>query len=127
MEQKPPILVLVTLQRACARLIRQGADMALREHSPLHVLHVVSGGQEAQEPALDAQTLDYLYALCGEAGAQMTVMTADVPLTAMAEFASTQGIRQVVMGGGEQASGIAESLSRLLPGVQVMILNEVEA
>lgn len=128
MEQKPPILVLVTLQRACARLIRQGADMALREHSPLHVLHVVvSGGQAAQEPALDAQTLDYLYALCGEAGAQMTVMTAEVPLTAMAEFASTQGIRQVVMGGGEQASGIAESLSQLLPGVQVMILNEVEA
>ena len=128
MDERPPILVLVTLQRACARLIRHGADMALSQHSPLHVLHVVvSGGHDAPEPMLDAQTLDYLYALCGEAGALMTVLTAEVPLTAMAEYASTQGVRQVVMGGGEQASGIAESLAQLLPGVQVMILNEVEA
>ena len=136
MDGKPPILVLVTLQRACARLIRHGADMALSQHCPLHVLHVVASGQGAPpepapdappEPALDAQTLDYLYALCGEAGAQMTVLTAEVPLTAMAEYASQQGARQIVMGGGERAEGIAETLSQLLPGVQVMIRAEAEA
>jgi K+-sensing histidine kinase KdpD len=136
MDGKPPILVLVTMQRACARLIRQGADMALSQHCPLHVLHVVASVQSAvpqpasdvtPEPALDAQTLDYLYALCGEAGAHMTVLTAEVPLTAMAEFASRQGARQIVMGSGERAEGIAETLSQLLPGVQVMIHTEAEA
>ena len=127
MEGKPPILVLVTLQRACSRLIRRGADMALGQHCPLHVLHVVvSDDTTRPEATMDAQTLDYLYALCGEAGAQMTVLAAEVPLTAMAEFASQQCVRQIVMGGGEQAGGIAESLSQLLPGVQVMILNEEE-
>ena len=126
MEQQPPLLVLVTLQRACARLIRQGADMALKQHCPLHVLHVVVKRETlTQEPVLDAQTLDYLYALSGEAGAQMTVLTADVALTAIAEFASQQHVKQIIMGGGEQASGLAESLSELLPGVQVMIAAEV--
>ena len=92
MEGNPPLLVLVTLQRACARLIRRGADMALAQHCPLHVLHVVVNDPAAQaETTLDAQTLDFLYALCGEAGAQMTVLTAEVAPTAMAEFAHRDG------------------------------------
>ena len=125
MEDRSPILVLVTLQRACARLIRRGADMALRQHSPLHVLHVVvTDAQPGGENAIDAQALDYLYALAGEAGAQMTVLTAEVAVTAMAEFASQQGARQIIMGGGEQAGGIAETLSQQLPGVQVMMMDE---
>jgi len=125
MEQQPPILVLVTLQRACARLIRLGADMALKAHCPLHVLHVVDGVQDTgREPAIDAQTLDYLYALASEADAQMTVLTAEVAVTAMAEFAHQEGSKKIIMGGGEQAVGIAETLSELLPGVQVMITGD---
>lgn len=127
MEQNPPILVLVTLQRACARLIRHGADMALRQHSPLHVLHVVVRNQgEQDDHTMDAQTLNYLYALSSEAGAQMTVLTADVALTAIAEYASQQSAKQVILGGGEHASGIAETLARLLPGVEVIITGEEE-
>lgn len=127
MDSNPPILVLVTLQRACARLIRRGADMAMAQHSPLHVLHVVVRGAPGNPDAvLHAQALDYLYALSGEAGAEMTVLTADVAPTAIAEFAAHQGVRQVVMGGGEQACGIAETLSGLLPGVEVMIAAEDE-
>ena len=125
MEGNPPLLVLVTLQRACARLIRRGADMALAQHCPLHVLHVVVNDPAAQaETTLDAQTLDFLYALCGEAGAQMTVLTAEVAPTAMAEFAHREGARQIVMGEGEQAAGLAETLAQLLPGVQVIITGE---
>ena len=126
MEQHPPVLVLVTLQRACARLIRRGADMALQQHCPLHVLHVVDGETPSGSVrTIDAQALDYLYALSGEAGAQMTVLKAEVAVTAMAEFASRQSVKQIIMGGGEQACGIAETLSELLPGVQVMITEDV--
>lgn len=127
MQQQPPVLVLVTLQRSCARLIRRGADMALQQHCTLHVLHVVVKDPESdQDTAIDAQVLNYLYALSGEAGAEMTVLTADVAVTAMAEFATRQGSRQIVMGGGDRACGIAETLSELLPGVQVMIAEDGE-
>ncbi|MDD3409682.1 MAG: hypothetical protein PHY12_02620 [Eubacteriales bacterium] len=120
MEQ--PIMVLVTLQRACARLIRKGANMAMQRHCPLHVVHVTGG-----EQAINAQVLDYLYALSGEAGAEMCVLTSSVAVTAMADYAQQHGVRQIVMGGGERASGIAETLSKLLPGVEVLILEEEEA
>lgn len=125
MEEIKPILVLVTLQRACARLIRMGADLAMKQGRPLHVLHVTTS-DEKNDPAAYAQALDYLYALAGEAGAQMCVLAADVPLTAMANYARDNGVQQVVMGGGEQASGIAETLSQLMPGVQVLIMDPEE-
>ncbi|MCE5343089.1 MAG: universal stress protein UspA [Eubacteriales bacterium] len=127
MEAYTPILVLVTLQRACARLIRHGADMALMEHRPLHVLYVsVADTQNEPMRAMDSQTLDYLYALSGEAGAEMTVLRAQVAVTSIAEFASRNNVKRIVMGGGENAAGIAETLSSLLPGVQVMIMEDVE-
>jgi len=127
MEQASPILVLVTLQRACARLIRRGADMALQQHCILHVLHVVENNpQRVTEWAIDPHALDYLYALAGEAGAQMTVLKAEVALTAVAEYSTQAGIRRIIMGGGEHAEGIAQTLSEMLPGVQIMILTEDE-
>ena len=125
MEESKPILVLVTLQRACARLIRVGADMAMKRGCPLNVLHVTTSDEKADSVTY-AQTLDYLYALAGEAGAQMCVLAADVPVTAMANYARDNGVQQVIMGGGEQASGIAETLSQLMPGVQVLIMDPEE-
>ena len=85
--------MLVTMQHACARLIREGVDLALREGRPVKVLHVVNpDAAPIGEPAINAQALDYLYALSGEAGAEMCVLTSNVPV------------------------------SQLLPGVRVMIL-----
>ncbi len=123
MNENPPILVLVTLQHACARLIREGADMALKQGSPLRVVHVANSADASWgDPAAQAQALNYLYALSGEAGADMCVLTSEVPVTAIANYAQECGAKQVVMGGGENARGIAETLSQFMPGVQVMIL-----
>ena len=127
MSNATPILVLVTLQRACARLIRKGADMAMVQRCPLLVLHVANKSQKSMVgPTIDAQTLDYLYALSGEAGAEMCVLTSEVPVTAIANYAQENGVKQVVLGDGERASGIAETLSKLLPGVQVLIVREAD-
>ncbi|MDD3336616.1 MAG: hypothetical protein PHI98_14075 [Eubacteriales bacterium] len=125
MEERTPILVLVTMQRACARLIRTGADMALKQALPLNVLHVAVRNDQTRF-AIEPNTLDYLYALAGEAGAEMCVLTAEVALTAIANYAQENHVKQIVMGGGEQAPGIAETLSRLLPGVQIFIINPEE-
>ena len=123
MAEQTPILVLVTMQRACARLIRTGADMAMLQNRPLMVLHVARDEGE-RAPAINAQVLDYLYALAGEAGAEMFVLTSDVPVTAMANFSQQHGVGTVLMGSGELSRGIAETLSQMLPGIQVQVLEE---
>lgn len=128
MEQRQaPIMVLVTLQQACARLIRKGSDLAMLRRAPLLVVHVQENAPDQAAPAIDVTALNYLYALSGEVGASMCVLTADVAVTAMANYAAEQGVSTILMGGGRRASGIAETLSGLLPGVQVVILEEEDA
>lgn len=125
MTAQTPILVLVTLQRACARLIRVGADMALMQNRPLLVLHVANADEhEAGQPAIDAQTLDYLYALAGEAGAEMSVIAAREPLDAMESFTRERGAQTVLLGVGERSAEIAHALCHRLSGVQVQVLQE---
>ena len=121
MAEPSAIMVLVTMQRACARLIRLGADRAMREHRPLHVVHVTPREGTA---APEAETLNYLYALVGEAGATMCVLRSDVAVNAMAEYAVQNAVGAVLMGGGGQAESIARTLSELCPGVEVHILPE---
>ena len=52
----------------------------------------------------------------------MCVLTSSSPLEAIADYASGCNAGVIVMGGGERASGIAETFSHRLPGVQVIIL-----
>ncbi len=118
-----PIVLLVTMQRACARLIRMGADMSLMQNRPLIVLHVARTDAEKTDQPLDAQVLNYLYALAGESGAEMHVLRSEVPVTAMANFAQEIGAQDVLMGKGEMAEGMAKTLSGMLPGVRVQILD----
>ena len=125
--QRAPIMVLVTLQQACARLIRKGSDLAMLRRAPLYVVHVQQNDPGRDAPAIDVQALNFLYALSGEVGASMCVLTADVAVTAMANYAAEQGVDTILMGGGERAAGIAETLSGLLPGVKVMILENEDA
>jgi len=125
MNDKAPILVLVTLQRHCAKLIRFGTDIALKQGCPLKVVHVAQNSDEtAGDKVSNADMLNYLYALANEAGAEMCMINADVAVTAMAEYAKEIGARQIVMGDGKQAHGIAETLSSLLPGVEIGIVGE---
>ena len=108
--------MLVTLQHACARLIREGVDLALREGRPVKVLHVVNpDAAPIGEPAINAQALDYLYALSGEAGAEMCVLTSKAPVAAIANYANECGAHHVVMGGGERARASRRHLASSCP------------
>lgn len=128
MGNQTPILVLVTLQYASARLIRTGADVAMKKGSPLLVLHIANkSDQDHTQPTINAEALDYLYSLSGEVGAEMCVIAAEVPVTAIANYAQKHGVRQLIMGGGQQTHGMAQTLSELLPGVQVQIVMQEDA
>ena len=117
MNEKAPVVVLVTLQRHCARLIRSGADMALKERCPLKVVHVAKA-----EGMTQADILNDLYALANEAGAEMCVLMSEDMVAAAAEYAGSISAKRIVMGAGERAQNIAEALSGLLPGVRILIL-----
>ena len=106
------VLVCVTVQRECQRLILAGKRLADNAAIPLHVLHVM-------EP--DAAPLG-LYALSREAGAEMTLLyDADVR-AAIVNYAHQVNAVCVVVGSDKQGNwAMAEALEDLLED-SVMIM-----
>ena len=116
------VLVCVTVQRECQRLILAGKRLADNAAIPLHVLHVMEpdaaplGNPDAQE------ALNSLYALSREAGAEMTLLyDADVR-AAIVNYAHQVNAVCVVVGSDKQGNwAMAEALEDLLED-SVMIM-----
>ena len=109
------VLVCVTVQKECERLIVAGKRLADNGKIGLHVLHVVApdapplGNPDAQE------ALNCLYALSREAGAEMTLLyDADVR-AAIVNYAHQVHAVCVVVGSDKQGNwAMAEALEELL-------------
>lgn len=112
---EPTVLVCVTVQKECERLILAGKRLADNGNIALQVLHVMQpdasplGNPDAQE------ALNALYALSRKAGAEMTLLyNADVR-AAIVDFAHQVNAVCVVVGSDKQGNwAMAEALEDLL-------------
>lgn len=112
---EPTVLVCVTVQKECERLILAGKRLADNGNIALRVLHVMQpdasplGNPDAQE------ALNALYALSRKAGAEMTLLyNADVR-AAIVDFAHQVNAVCVVVGSDKQGNwAMAEALEDLL-------------
>lgn len=112
---EPTVLVCVTVQKECERLILAGKRLADNGNIALKVLHVMQpdasplGNPDAQE------ALNALYGLSRKAGAEMTLLyNADVR-AAIVDFAHQVNAVCVVVGSDKQGGwAMAEALEDLL-------------
>ena len=119
MSEKKCVLVCVTVQKDCARLIRQGQSLALEQKIPLRVLHVSQGRNVLGSPD-SAGILNELFSLAHEADAEMNILYEhDVP-AAIARYAGECGADTLVL--GPDRSGNAGRV-RLLLGDGAEIVN----
>ncbi|MBE5786529.1 MAG: hypothetical protein E7324_03220 [Clostridiales bacterium] len=106
------ILVCVTVQKDCGRLIERGRQAADGASLPLHVLHVSAGKGLLGNPDA-AEALNYLYSLARQADAEMNILYEADAAGAIARYARQNGARQIIM--GPDKSGFATRLANLLP------------
>ena len=112
MNQKECILVCVTVQKECGRLIEKGKALARENDVPLQVLHV-SGGKNPLGNPDAAEALNYLFSLAHEAEGEMNILyETDVP-AAIARYAGKQGAKKIIMG-ADRSGVMAEKLRALL-------------
>lgn len=120
MHSKPIVLVCVTGQKTCDRLIQVGSTLANEKDAPLFVLHVAKKDAPLLGEASDSDALNYLYALATEAEAEMTVKRAEAPNDAICAYAKTIGASNIVLGANPQdtsGQGMVHQLKKLLPDV----------
>ncbi len=121
----PCVLVCVTVQKECDRLIKSGMTLSHSKNLSLNVLHVstdnsICGSQNILEP------LNYLYSLAHEYHAEMDILYEKNVLQAIQHYALEHNAKYIVLGvpnNKHSESGVSSALKALLPNVEFVICN----
>lgn len=119
------VLVCVTGQKSCKRLIVAGAEIAKAEDdAPLTVLHVARVGGNVMGFVNEPEALEYLLGASIEHGADMLVRWADDVKNAIEAEAKRLGVDVIVAGRAADYSGwdLLDELRLRLPNVRFEIL-----
>lgn len=118
------VLVCVTGQRSCERLIVAGARIAREENVILNVLHVVRTDGSVLGFVNEPEALEYLLRVSVENGASMYVRRSDDVIGAIEYAAKNENARVIVAGRAANYSGhdMLDELKLRLPGVRFEII-----
>ena len=97
MEEKC-VLVCVTGQKTCERLIREGSRLAIERELELSVVHIAKPGAELLGNVSEAEALEYLFHFSTEYGAAMTVIRSDEVVRTVETHARRVGAAILVLG-----------------------------
>ncbi len=113
------IMVCVTQQKSCDRLIKFGKHMGNDGKSELYIIHVASKKGKFLNGTSDTDALDYLYEKANDAGAHLTVVRATNVLEALLNIVDKNKITHVVMGTSgkvEREEGLIEVFQKKVEG-----------
>ena len=117
------VLVCVTGQRSCERLIVIGAQLAAQERQPLIVLHVARAGGNVLGYKNEAEALEYLLAISQQYHADMDVRKSDDVVSAIEREARDRQAGVIVAGRAPNYGGwdLLDELRGRLPDVRFEI------
>jgi len=121
------VMVCVTQQKTCERLIMNGYRESNEGQDNLYVIHVVNEKDKFLNNTSDGEALEYLFGVTKKVGADLTVLRSKDIIKAIADFATKNNITQLIMGAspnGEdiESHSIAIKLKQMLPIVEFIII-----
>lgn len=121
------IMVCVTQQKTCERLIMYGYNLQKWEDDKLYIIHVVNEKDKFLNNSDDGEALEYLFNVSKRVGADLTVLRSKDVTKAMADFANKNEITHILMGASPDGNDIenhklALKLKKMLPFVEFIIV-----
>ena len=124
------VLVCVTRQISCERLIRRGAELAKQAGLSLNIVHVAATGASLLGNLSESEALDYLFTTAKQHGADLNVVRSDNVLDTLVRLARESRAGGIVMGESRQNIKEDESiiwrLRAALPDMQVHVVASYE-
>ncbi|MTI66664.1 MAG: universal stress protein UspA [Firmicutes bacterium] len=121
------IMVCVTQQKTCERLILNGYNAIENENDKLFVIHVVNENDYFLYNSNDGEALEYLFDVSKKVGADLTVTRSKDVIKAIEEFAREKNITNIIMGASPDGQelenhNIALKIKKALPNVDFTII-----
>ena len=116
------ILVCVTDQPQCSRLIHQGREWANQKGARLQVLHVRTRQKTMMGNPDIGAALNQLYADARAAEAEMEIIASSEVEKTIADYARKEQVTGIVIGSspGNERLPMSERLKALMPGIEIM-------
>ncbi|NLO46310.1 MAG: hypothetical protein GX107_07455 [Clostridiales bacterium] len=122
MNKKNVVLVCVTPQLSCERLIYAGNLIAKREGASVRILSVFPKRQ-CYNP--DKKALDFLNRVAADINAAMTVCFSDEPVKSVLQYAAEQGVIKVVTGfPRSEGSSFITDFHNQMPGMPLCMVDD---
>lgn len=106
------VMVCVTKQKDCQRLILYGKSLCTGQDDKLYVIHVAGLDYAFLSSSEDGRALSFLYEKAHEAGAELTVVKSDDVLETLTDAVFDKNIDTVVVGATHEVEGFDIFLSR---------------
>ena len=117
------IMVCVTGQKSCDRLIQRA--IAYDRHSPstIHVVHCVQTGRKFMNSIDESDAIEYLFTAAQVAGADMTMLREDKVEDAVVNYAKNNSINLIIMGASpDSGDSVVARLQHRLPDIEFDIV-----
>lgn len=119
------VMVCVTRQKSCDRLIRYGHELLGQEEGELFILHVTQPQLKILGKSKEGDALEYLYEKALEYGANLTVIRSDHVLDTLIQQTRKNNISHIVM--GQSPKGCPDTLTdqlsqKLTPAVSLITI-----
>ena len=119
------VLVCITQQKTCERLIRKAAELRDELVGNLFVIHVVKNDWNFLDNVREGEALEYLFGISKSTGANLSVLKSDNIVGTIAEFAKENKINCIVMGespNDHKENKFYSELKGLLSNVEIKII-----
>ncbi|WP_432665807.1 universal stress protein [Wukongibacter baidiensis] len=125
MKKRKDIMVCVTQQKSCERLIKRGAEIKEKFNGELHVIHVVKEGWKYFGKLKESDALEYLFDTSKSYGADLTVIKATDIADTLFKFAQKHNVEVVVMGESLEKTAQQNMIERFKKNVNKNIIVDI--
>ncbi len=120
------VMVCVTQQKTCDRLIQYGHDLLDEDKDELFIIHVAHYQLNFLGNSKEGEALEYLYEKAFQYGAQLTVVRCNHVLDTLTDLVKQYKITQIVLGESgdskEKDNLVQQLRTRVKKGVQVLVI-----
>ncbi|MBU5675247.1 universal stress protein [Alkaliphilus sp. MSJ-5] len=113
MNNENNIMVCVTKQKTCEKLIQSGVKIKEQIGGDLFVVHVAPTGWNFLGNSQEGEALDYLFEISKAVGADMTVLRSSEVVKTIVDFCEKNSITIIVLGESPEVSEDNNIISKL--------------
>lgn len=110
---KKNIMICVTQQKTCERLIKAGVSLQEEQGGNIYVVHVAPEGWNILGNSKEGEALEYLFDISKKVGADMTVLRSSKVVSTILDFCKKNDIKSIVLGESREASNENNLIAKL--------------